>query len=180
MDAVGFGDGAVGGFLVVEVVEDEGVFGVLRGDFLLFIGVLGGLPTEAAEEVGTDSPGGLRVWGFEISRNGQRVCKRGNGHDCSPFLKCDHLLEKSLSFWGIVFVRKILMMVGWLVYKRLICFPSDVFQCPCFPRKLNLLPSFLQKNLPWGEMIRVCVEVEKNIKNAASHFRIRTVYKGYN
>ena len=72
------------------------------------------------------------------------------------------------------------MMVGWLAYKRLICFPSDALQCPCFPRKLNLLPSFLQKNLPWGEMIRVCVEVEKNIKNAASHFRIRTVYKGYN
>jgi hypothetical protein len=125
VDAVGFDDGAVGGFLVVEVVGDEGVFGVLRGDFLLFIAVLGGLPAEAAEEVGTDSPGGLRVWGFEISRNGQRVCKRGNGHDCSPFLKCDHLLENSLSFWGIIFVRKILMMVGWLPYKRLICFPSD-------------------------------------------------------
>lgn len=68
----------------MKVVGDEVGLRVLGSEFLFFVAVLGGLLTEAIEEVGADSPGGLRVRGFKIGGDGQGVCERGNGHTFSP------------------------------------------------------------------------------------------------
>lgn len=87
MDAVDGGNGSVGGFLVVEVVVDEGVFGVGGREFLFFVGVAGGLLADTAKEGGADSPGGLGMRGFEVGRKGWVLVEGGNGHGLSPGLK---------------------------------------------------------------------------------------------